>query len=77
MLYTLCPAMAALGSTRTSSRGPMRHKRCQAQSQLEPLEERATPSVLADSVADFSGVQGHQNWCYGYYEAPLAANPRT
>jgi hypothetical protein len=33
-------------------------------------------SVVADSVADFSGTQGQASWFYGYYEEPgfLSAN---
>lgn len=27
--------------------------------------------TIADSVSDFSGVQGHNNWYYGYYAAPF------
>ena len=28
----------------------------------------ANAQVHADSVADFSGIQGHNNWYYGYYD---------
>jgi hypothetical protein len=28
-------------------------------------------TVLADSVADFSGVQGQSSWYYGYYTSPF------
>jgi len=33
---------------------------------------RAIPgAVIASSTADFSGVQGSNNWFYGYYQAPF------
>ena len=35
---------------------------------------RAIPgTVLASSAADFSGVQGSNNWFYGYYPSPFAS----
>src|SRR6185436_16447768 len=30
-------------------------------------------AVLADSVADFSAVQGNNHWYYGYYVAPFTS----
>ncbi len=32
----------------------------------QPTESRAT--IIADSVAEFSGVQGQDNWYYGYWD---------
>lgn len=32
----------------------------------------AGAQVIADSQADFSGVQGQDGWYYGYYESPLS-----
>jgi hypothetical protein len=31
----------------------------------------ANAAILADSVADFSGVQGQESWYYGYYPGPF------
>ncbi|MBP0019501.1 MAG: hypothetical protein J7647_18360 [Cyanobacteria bacterium SBLK] len=32
------------------------------------------PPTPANSIRDFSGVQGEGNWYYGYYQAPVSAN---
>lgn len=37
---------------------------------------RAAP-ILADSVTEFSGVQGQNNWYYGYYATPGASSSFT
>jgi hypothetical protein len=37
---------------------------------LSTLATSATGQVIADSVADFSLVQGRDGWEYGYYETP-------
>lgn len=34
-------------------------------------------SVVADSVADFSGVQGQGNWYYGYFDRTVDGDPYT
>lgn len=31
----------------------------------------AQDGCLADSVSDFSGIQGYRNWYYGYYDGPF------
>lgn len=33
-----------------------------------------TSPVIADSVADFSGVQGQHGWYYGYYTSPFSSD---
>lgn len=35
----------------------------------------AQAGVIADSVADFSGVQGHRGWTYGYYDVLQGHGP--
>ncbi|GDX82041.1 hypothetical protein LBMAG42_38520 [Deltaproteobacteria bacterium] len=35
---------------------------------VEPLVQEPEPELLADSVAEFSGVQGENGWWYGYIE---------
>jgi hypothetical protein len=37
----------------------------------------AGAAVVADSVADFSGVQGQDNWSYGYYDINATSEPGT
>ena len=38
----------------------------------------AKPDIIADSVAEFSGVQGQNNWYYGFYDGdgtnPFSSN---
>ncbi len=40
---------------------------------VEPRVEEAEPELLADSVTEFSGVQGENGWWYGYIE-PAGSN---
>ncbi|MEY2408490.1 MAG: hypothetical protein QOF48_1160, partial [Verrucomicrobiota bacterium] len=37
-------------------------------------EAVVAPGLLADSVAEFSGIQGQHNWYYGYWNKGLDAN---
>lgn len=38
------------------------------------IRQDSTHTILADSVSEFSGVQGHDNWYYGYYVSPFAGS---
>ncbi|MTK64881.1 MAG: hypothetical protein F8N15_10295, partial [Methanobacterium sp.] len=41
------------------------------------LSNSANASVIADSVADFSGTQGYKNWYYGYFKGPFTSSAFT
>lgn len=38
---------------------------------VEQAHQEYELTLLADSVADFSGIQGQKGWRYGYYTTPL------
>ena len=50
------------------------HKTVTANGIVIAVEQASWPAKVADSVADFSGTQGFNNWYYGYFQAG-ALNP--
>lgn len=42
---------------------------------LACLVSTASASIVADSFADFSNVQGHLGWTYGYYNTSIGSHP--